>query len=154
MIKIIIALMNDTCRSGGIRQHETGYGLSRGRLGRMRRRGRSLPGDHGGPGRERPASTTAAVAPAELPPRAPAVGRRRRAIGRAACHDVDVDLYCQQLRAAQHGLGRDATRPGNYAAPGQRRPRLGPVSGSVSPTTARETLPTLGRGAGVLISSP
>jgi len=145
-----ITIANYNCRTRGLRQHEAGHGLPRGRLGRVRRRGGPLPGDHGGPGREGSPSTAPAVASAELPPRAPAVGR---ALGAApGFHDVDVHLHCQQLRTtAQHGFRRDAAWSGCHAAAsGRRHPRLGPVPRPVSPAAAREALSTLGRGTGVL----
>lgn len=145
--------VNYDCRTGGLRQHEASYGLSRGRLGRVRRRGRPIPGDHGGSGREGSASATVAVASAELPPGTSAVGRVLGGARGGVVHDVDVRRpRCQQLRAAaEHGPHRDAARSGNDAAASGR---LEPVPGSVSSAAARETLSTLGRGTGVLTLNP
>lgn len=115
----------------------------------MRRRSGPIPGDHGGPGRKRSATATAAVASTELPPGTSAVGR---ALGGArGVYDIDVYLDCQQLRAAKHGPRRDAARSGDHAAASGR---LGPVPGSISSAAARETLSTLGRGTGILTLNP
>lgn len=88
----ITFLENYNCRTGRLRQYEASYGLSRGRLGRMRCRSGSLSRDYGGPRRAGSPSITPAVAPTEFSSRTSTVSR---VVG-CSTYYVDVYLFHRQ----------------------------------------------------------
>lgn len=130
-------------RPRGLRQHQAGDGLSRGGMGRVRGRSRSLLGHDGGPGRAGSFEVKIALSSAKLPSRAPAFSSAR---DRSARDIFDVHHVDEQLRAGQHRIQRHASWNRQHAASfGWKRARMGPISRAVSSAATRETVQAVGR---------